>query len=1571
MSASLQCEAPGCGEVKRADDIATCVALMQLHQRNVHDGPAPEQQQKAPPLHRPQLRQDITDEDWEAFDRRWDLFRKSTTLTPRQVVAQLLACCEPELETVLFREDPDIAGKSEEQVLAAMKRIAVLSVALCARRTALLKTGQDPGERVRPYVARLRGLANVCRWHKTGSCSLDGCAGQVSVDYTEDIVKLALLNGLADDDIRRDVLGTIDIDDKSLADTVTLIDSKETAARAMTSEGTRVAASAYKAGRTYNAGRTSDRRPASSPGPDSKSRKFRCACGQLTPQFGRVRGQLQEFKTCLPCWRKANPRRKPLPTDGEQGAEAMFQYVAATDLPEGTILPHPTLRLKVAVDSDAYVRLGLPAPPPRSADIPAVADSGAQTCLMGLSVLRSMGLSKRDLRPVTKRILAANDQEINILGAVHLNMFGFNTRGRRLETSATVFVSDSTNRFYLSRAALVELGVLGPAFPEIGAAVAASAGMNDVRHPRRQGAAECGCPLRVSPPGPPANLPFPPSQEHSDRMKTWLLERYAASAFNTCPHQPLPVMTGSPMSIRVDPDAPPVITRRPPNVPVHWQEDVARDLQRDVALGVIERVPPNTPVTWLHNMVLTPKSDGTPRRTIDFQPLNRHSVRETHHVIPPAKQARAIPPHVYKTVTDAWNGFHSIEIRPEDREKTTFLTEQGRFRYRRAPMGFLASQDAYTERYDAIIADVPRKSKCVDDTILWDEDLRTHWWRVIQYLELVGKHGVVLNPTKFQFGSLEINFAGFRITASEVRPLPKYLDAIANFPRPAAITDVRAWFGLVNQVSHYGRTTDMMAPFKPLLSPKVNFEWTPELESAFQISKKAIISEIINGVDIFDPGRRTCLTPDWSTTGVGYWLHQKHCKCASTTPGCCPDGWRVTLAGSRFLRDAERRYAPVEGEALAVAWALEDSRFFTMGCRDLVIATDHKPLTKILGDRDLGDIHNPRLFRLKQRTLMWRYRIVHIPGKENHAADATSRYPSNASPPDEGSIPDILAAVRVHAVADDDLEAHIIASMKSNTSYLGAVTWGKVRDATMHDTDLQLLARFIQSGFPPSRDSVPEPLQQYWQYRDKLSWTDDVILMDGRVVVPPALRQDVLRALHAAHQGTSRMSSRAQSTVFWPGITKDLETTRDRCHECWQMSPSQPRMPPTCPLVPIRPFQAIAADFCVVRGVGYLVIVDRFSGWPHIVASLSGAKGFARALVAYFATFGVPEELSTDGGPEFIAKETAALLDRWGIRHRLSSAYHPSSNGRAEVAVKSMKRLLTSKTDVNGGLDTEAVAAGLLQYRNTPDPSSGLSPAQVVFGRPIRDLLPLAPHTQVFNNPAVHPVWRETWAQQEEALRLRFATQVEQLDSRTRALPALSPGDIVRLQNQSGSHGKRWDRTGVVIVAHEHDQYLVKVHGSGRTTLRNRQFLRRIQNLAGTGPAPAPYPTAATTRLPSPTGHTPHRHAPPVQHGSRHHPSISESPQPPAQEELVTCTPPSLDAPLPPTAPSAGVSDSEAGGQGSPSATGAPTPAPEARSPPQVGPPAVTSRPNRDNGSRVLSPRRRRRPGYLADYVCE
>ena len=170
---------------------------------------------------------------------------------------------------------------------------------------------------------------------------------------------------------------------------------------------------------------------------------------------------------------------------------------------------------------------------------------------------------------------------------------------------------------------------------------------------------------------------FSHTWEHT-KMRNWLVNKFASLSFNKCPHQPLPAMPGPPMEITIDPKARAYVTRRPANTPLHWKEEISSQLKRDEALGVIERVPPNTPVTWMHRTVYTPKADGSPRRTVDLQSLNKYCVRDIHHCIPPAQQARSVPPNTVRTVLDAWNGFHSIEIREEDRHLTTFLTEEGK-----------------------------------------------------------------------------------------------------------------------------------------------------------------------------------------------------------------------------------------------------------------------------------------------------------------------------------------------------------------------------------------------------------------------------------------------------------------------------------------------------------------------------------------------------------------------------------------------------------------------------------------------------------------------------------------------------------------------------------------------------------------------------------------------------------------------------------------------------------------------------------------------------------------------------
>ena len=280
------------------------------------------------------------------------------------------------------------------------------------------------------------------------------------------------------------------------------------------------------------------------------------------------------------------------------------------------------------------------------------------------------------------------------------------------------------------------------------------------------------------------------------------------------------------------------------------------------------------------------------------------------------------------------------------------------------------------------------------------------------------------------------------------------------------------------------------------------------------------------------------------------------------------------------------------------------------------------------------------------------------------------------------------------------------------------------------------------------------------------------------------------------------MGARAQNIVFWPGMTADIEQARLACRDCIATAPSQPRLPPATFNPPSTPFEAIVADFFQCVGHHYLVIADRLSAWPEIFkctsgSPQSGALGLIGCLRNYFARFGVPTELSSDGGPEFSAGATEKFLRQWGVHHRGSSAYNPQSNGRAEVAVKSAKRLLQSNVGPSGSLDTDSFLQAMLQLRNTPDPDCNLSPAQIIFGRPLRDKLAFVTRLNKYTNPHIRPTWREAWNEKEAALRHRYHRTSEALTEHSRALPPLIIGDRCYIQNQTGNHPKRWDRSGM------------------------------------------------------------------------------------------------------------------------------------------------------------------------------
>lgn len=262
----------------------------------------------------------------------------------------------------------------------------------------------------------------------------------------------------------------------------------------------------------------------------------------------------------------------------------------------------------------------------------------------------------------------------------------------------------------------------------------------------------------------------------------------------------------------------------------------------------------------------------------------------------------------------------------------------------------------------------------------------------IAYIKLCYENGIIFNPKKFHFGHDDIEFAGFELTTDGFSPTKERLQSIQNFTVPGNLTDVRAWFGLIEQVSFAFSKSQTMAPFRELLKKK-EFYWDETITQLFFQARENIVEAVYDGVKSFDIKKETALTTDWSKEGIGYFLQKKHCKCKGGSPHCSPGHWKLITAGSRFTKDAERRYSPVEGEALAITYGLLSTKVYYLGNPRLWVGMDHRPLLSIMGPKPMNEIENPRLLSFKQKCVQFRYKIFHVPEKDNIGPDFNSRYP--------------------------------------------------------------------------------------------------------------------------------------------------------------------------------------------------------------------------------------------------------------------------------------------------------------------------------------------------------------------------------------------------------------------------------------------------------------------------------------------------------------------------------------------------------------------------------------------------
>ena len=534
-----------------------------------------------------------------------------------------------------------------------------------------------------------------------------------------------------------------------------------------------------------------------------------------------------------------------------------------------------------------------------------------------------------------------------------------------------------------------------------------------------------------------------------------------------------------------------------------------------------------------------------------------------------------------------------------------------------------------------------------------------------------------------------VEYLGHIISAKGLQPTDEKIRAITQAPAPQDVTQLRAFLGLLN---YYGKflknLSTILAPLHKLLQQKTHWAWGKEQQLAFDKAKDLVTSSSV--LMHFDPDKEVILSCDVSPCGVGAVLSYQ-----------TEDGERPVAFASRSLSPAEKKYAHLDKEGLAIIFGVKKFHGYLFG-RKFKIRSDHKPLQHLFDStRAVPQLASARLQRWALILGAYDYTISYRPGDKHANADSLSRLPLPQTPPKIAQPADIVLLME--------------------TLQASPITAEHIRQWTNKDPLLSHVRTLVLQGW---KNEDEERMKPFNRRSSELSVQNGCLLWGSRVVVPKKGEQLVLQLLHEGHPGISRMKAIARNIVWWPGIDHDIEKVVKECTQC-QQHQKTPALAPLHPWEwPDQPWTRLHIDHAgPFLGKYFLIVMDAHSKWIEVEIVPSTATSHTiQKLRNMFATHGLPETVVSDNGSCFTSGEFSTFMAYYGVRHIKSAPYHPATNGLAERAVQTFKNALkkASKEDLEITL-----TKFLFTYRNTPHSTTGISPAELLLKRQPRSRLTL------------------------------------------------------------------------------------------------------------------------------------------------------------------------------------------------------------------------------------------------------
>jgi len=798
-----------------------------------------------------------------------------------------------------------------------------------------------------------------------------------------------------------------------------------------------------------------------------------------------------------------------------------------------------------------------------------------------------------------------------------------------------------------------------------------------------------------------------------------------------------------PMSIPTNPDASP--THEAPRRQSPPEKLVCKENVEEMAkMNVIRR----STSPWAHPVVIVKKPDGGWRFCIDYRktnaitPADRFPLPRIDNVLDALEGAS-----IFSTF-DLTCGYWQVPVKEEDKKKTAFLVPDGLWEFNTVPFGLTQAPAHFQRMMDMILAGF-KWTFCLvylDDIVIFSKTVGEHCKHLDLVLDILGKHHLVLKPTKCHIAVEKIKLLGHMVSKEGVQPNPKTVSAIHAFPVPKEEKGVRAFLGIAGYYRKFIKNFATVArPLTKLLAKGADFEWTEEQVTSMGALQSALTSDSIMAFP--DMTRPFIVAPDASNYGIGATLTQIRPDASGK------DREYVIAYASRTLTPAEVNYHVTEREGLALVWSVWQWRHYLHG--------SHFTVTSNHGALEYIKTSNPNKGRVARWSLMLQdfdFTVKHIPGRLNSAPDGLSRGPIPLDPEeDTKSTPLDIAYIGTLTPVDDDLTS-VSEQVDMRDVFCYAAEALEVTEpegfqvarqswiaAQQQDVQAKAMSAYLKDHVQPSTTAL-----QSWCRKTASNY---ILEADGMLsyvryrapqtvpsgprpgvyvtpFVPVVLRAKVLLTAHeglgGAHGGVTRTIRRLETLGFWPGCTSDAHTFVTSCAKCqiWkQTAPSG--TPPVDPIIAIDPMELVEMDTMFVSRTSLhgnrciSVFTDHCTRWveaeptPNKPTDVELAHIFVKDVVC---RHGCPRVVMSDQGGEFVNRVMDEVCKILHIDRHISAAYHPKSHGQVENFNKQIRDGLATTCATWDDWD-EVLPLVLFAMRINVGGSTKESPFFLMYGR--------------------------------------------------------------------------------------------------------------------------------------------------------------------------------------------------------------------------------------------------------------